>query len=55
VVYPAAGLVNYATRHIPKYIIDKRIPYTSEIANLTAIEKPATEGMRELIKLLSER
>src|SRR6188508_3425897 len=46
VVYPAAGLVNYAARHIPKYIIDKRIPYTSEITNLTAIEKPATEGMR---------
>ena len=39
-------------RHIPKYIIDKRIPYTSEIANLTAIEKPATEGVRELLKLL---
>src|SRR6188474_91948 len=45
VVYPAAGLVNYAARHIPKYIIDKRIPYTSEITNVTAIEKPATEGV----------
>src|SRR6186997_1370088 len=55
VVYPAAGLVNYAARHIPKYIIDKRIPYTSEIANMTAIEKPATEGMYQLIKLLLGR
>jgi NAD-dependent deacetylase len=55
VVYPAAGLVNYAPRHIPKYIIDKRIPYTSEITNITAIEKPATEGMCDLIKLLSDR
>ena len=53
VVYPAAGLVSYAPRHIPKYIIDKRIPYTSEIINVTAIEKPATEGVGELIKLLA--
>ena len=53
VVYPAAGLVNYAARHIPKYIIDKRIPYTSEITNIIAIEKPATEGVGELIKLLA--
>lgn len=52
VVYPAAGLVNYAPWNIPKYIIDKRIPYTSEISNITAIEKPATEGVRELITLL---
>jgi NAD-dependent deacetylase len=54
VVYPAAGLVDYATRNIPKYIIDKRIPYTSEITNLTAIEKPATEGVKELLALLKE-
>lgn len=50
VVYPAAGLVNYASRLIPKYIIDKRIPYTSPIQNLIIIEKPATEGVRELLE-----
>jgi NAD-dependent deacetylase len=44
--------VNYAARHIPKYIIDKRIPYTSEITNLTAIEKPATEGVSFLLQML---
>ena len=55
VVYPAAGLVDYAARHIPKYIIDKRIPSISEITNLIAIEKPATEGVDELRRLLSER
>ena len=55
VVYPAAGLVDYAARHIPKYIIDKRIPSTSEITNLIAIEKPATEGVDELRRLLFER
>jgi len=54
VVYPAAGLVDFAARHIPKYIIDKRIPYTSEIANLTAIEKPATEGVNFLMQMLNQ-
>jgi NAD-dependent deacetylase len=49
VVYPAAGLVNYAPAGIPKYIIDKKIPYTSSIHNLVAIEKPATEGVKDLM------
>jgi NAD-dependent deacetylase len=52
VVYPAAGLLNYAPFEIPKYIVDKRIPYTSDIDNLVAIEKPATKGVRELVSLL---
>ena len=51
-VYPAAGLVNYAPREIPKYIIDKKIPYTSTLYNLTSIEKPATEGVKELVEKL---
>jgi NAD-dependent deacetylase len=53
-VYPAAGLVSYAPTYIPKFIIDKNIPYTYSVSNLTAIEKPATEGVRELKKLLGE-
>ena len=52
VVYPAAGLVNYAPLHIRKYIIDRRIPYTSSVYNLVTIEKPATEGVKELKKIL---
>lgn len=52
VVYPAAGLVNYAPGPISKFIVDKRIPYTSEVHNLTTIEKPATEGVKELQQLL---
>jgi NAD-dependent deacetylase len=54
VVYPAAGLVNYAPWHIPKFIVDKTIPYTSSLHNLTSIEKPAGEGMKELKKLLNQ-
>ncbi|MBX3256088.1 MAG: NAD-dependent deacylase [Chitinophagaceae bacterium] len=52
VVYPAAGLVNYAPYGIPTFIIDKKIPYSSSLHNVTAIEKPATEGVKELMKLL---
>jgi len=51
-VYPAAGLVNYAPFDIPKFIVDKKIPYTSLVHNLTSIEKPAGEGMQEAMKLL---
>jgi NAD-dependent deacetylase len=38
----------------PKFIVDKSIPYTSAIYNLTAIEKPATEGMKELKQALDK-
>lgn len=54
VVYPAAGLVNYAPWPIPKFIIDKRIPYTSSLQNLTVIEMPATEGVTYLKELLQK-
>jgi NAD-dependent deacetylase len=53
-VYPAAGLVHYARENAPKYIIDKKIPYTSSILNLTAIEQPATEGVKILRGLLAD-
>ncbi|MDB5223353.1 MAG: NAD-dependent deacylase [Chitinophagaceae bacterium] len=51
-VYPAAGLVDYVPYHVPKYIIDKKIPYSSAPANFFFIEKPATEGVEELKKIL---
>ena len=54
VVYPAAGLVNYAPYPIPKFIVDKRIPYTSSLYNLMVIEKAATEGVEELQQLLKK-
>jgi NAD-dependent deacetylase len=53
-VYPAASLVNYAPWQIPKFIIDKSIPYTQSLYNVTSIEKPATEGVKELLKILKE-
>ena len=52
VVYPAASLINYVELNTPKYIVDKKIPPTPAMKNLTLIEKPATEGVEELRKLL---
>jgi NAD-dependent deacetylase len=54
VVYPAAGLVNLARPGIPKYIVDKKIPYTSSVGDLVAIEQPASTGVAELRKRLAE-
>ena len=53
VVYPAAGLVNYAPVDCPKFIIDKKVPYSS-LYNLTVIKKPASEGVKELRDKLKE-
>lgn len=47
-VYPAAGLLQYAPKKIPKFIIDKKIPPTQFIQNLSAIEASAVEGVRNL-------
>lgn len=52
VVYPAASLINYIKPATPVYVIDKRIPYLSPMENLTMIEKPATEGVGELLRVL---
>ena len=52
VVYPAAGLVNYAPWAIPKFIVDKQIPYTSSLYNLITIEMPATKGIEQLKEML---
>lgn len=51
-VYPAASLLHYAPGYLPKFIIDKKIPAVHSYANLHMIEKPATEGVEELRKML---
>ena len=52
-VYPAAGLINYVPKHVPKFIIDKKIPQHSYLPNLTAIEATASEGVKLLVEKLS--
>ena len=51
-VYPAASLIHYAPPYLPKYIIDKKIPAVTNYPNLHLIEKPATEGVKELMEIL---
>jgi len=51
-VYPAAGLLKYAAAHIPKYVLDRKIPDVNGITNITKIEKTATEGIAELLNIL---
>lgn len=52
VVYPAAGLVDYVRDDVNKYVLDKSIPSVSRYRNVIAIEKPATEGVVELLSYL---
>jgi len=51
-VYPAASLLYYAPPHLPKFIIDKKIPVTEGQENLHLIEMPASKGVEELKKIL---
>ena len=52
-VYPAAGLIHYLKDETPKYVIDKKIPVTGNLKNLTLIEKSATEGIVDLVSMLN--
>jgi NAD-dependent deacetylase len=51
-VYPAAGLIDFVPDEVPKYIVDKKIPPVSALPNMHLIERPATEGMQEVLKRL---
>lgn len=51
-VYPAAGLVNYATDNCPIFLIDPKIPDTY-IKNVSYIQKGASEGLKELKEKLA--
>jgi NAD-dependent deacetylase len=51
-VYPAAGLMQYLPRGVPKYIVDKKIPPVDHYQNVIEVEKPATEGMDWVKKML---
>jgi NAD-dependent deacetylase len=49
-VYPAAGLIQYAPKSIPKYIVDVKIPQTPFIENLKKIEALASLGTKAMSK-----
>lgn len=51
-VYPAAGLVQYTKPNCPIYLIDPESVHASGIRHLKHIQKGASEGMKELMKVL---
>lgn len=51
-VYPAASLLHYAPQHIPRYIVDRKIPDVDDHPNLFKIELPATQGVPVLLQRL---
>ena len=54
VVYPAAGLVNYAKREIPKFLIDPNDINGGLPMGYQHIKATAVEGVDELVKRLEE-
>lgn len=52
VVYPAAGLLNYARYDIPKWLVDPSAMQLPRIPNLTFINQKATTGVDTLVKQL---
>jgi NAD-dependent deacetylase len=52
-VYPAAGLMHYAKRGTPVYVIDPGAPNFSPSPNIEHIRKPASEGVAFLTQKLA--
>ena len=53
-VYPAAGLLQYAPRHAPVWLIDPK-PVMSPYREVTQIQKGASEGMKQLVEIIDCR
>jgi NAD-dependent deacetylase len=51
-VYPAAGLLDFVNDDVPKYIIDRNIPFVERYKNVIKMEMNATEGVKSLQKIL---
>lgn len=51
-VYPAAGLIGYVNRDVPKYIIDPKIPDARVSGPVIKIQEKATVGVTALVNEL---
>lgn len=51
-VYPAAGLLNFVPADVPVYLIDPNDVQVRGARQVTTIRKGASEGMRDLLKLI---
>ncbi len=52
VVYPAAGLVDFAPATSKIYVVDQNMPYISPRPNMILIEEKATIGMKKILEEL---
>ncbi len=55
VVYPAAGLVDYAPSNIPKFIIDPSRPEITDYDDWEHVQKSAAKGTPELVDQLIDK
>lgn len=53
-VYPAAGLVRYVPSGVPIYLIDPKEVKLSVNTSVNVIQKVASEGMREFLKMVDD-
>ena len=53
-VYPAAGLLNYVPAHVPVYLIDPNDVPIASGRKVHVIQKGASDGMEELMHLLTD-
>jgi NAD-dependent deacetylase len=51
-VYPAAGLIDYASHGIPVYVVDPNLPAVSSRPNMHLIAEPASTGLTKVAKEL---
>lgn len=54
VVYPAAGLIHYVRREVPKFVVDPNLPDIGSIPYTTMIAEKAGIGMELVKQKLSE-
>jgi len=54
IVYPAAGLIDYVPRDVPKFIIDPKIPDVRSHPQIHFIAKKASTGMEEVRERLNK-
>lgn len=54
VVYPAAGLVHYASAEVPKFVIDPRLPDLPKMPNLFLYEEAASTGVAKVVRKIRQ-
>ncbi len=54
VVYPAAGLIHYVRREVPKFVVDPNLPDVGSIPYITMIAEKASIGMEMVKQKLTE-